>query len=111
MTALGSLLGIFLVLRSQLPQIRTLGDYAPPQSTMVYSDDGQLIGMLQTERRTVVPFSALPRHVVLAFFGRRRRQLLRARRHRLLRYLARGRQETCAQARTCRVPAPSRNKR
>ncbi len=69
MTALGSLLGIFLVLRAQLPQIRSLGDYAPPQSTMVYSDDGQLVGMLQSERRTVVPFSALPRHVVLAFLA------------------------------------------
>src|SRR5262249_14924695 len=69
MVALGSLLGVFLVLRAQLPQIRNLGDYAPPQSTMVWSDDGQLIGMLQSERRTVVPFSALPRHVVLAFLA------------------------------------------
>lgn len=67
--AVVSLLGAFALLRAQLPQIRTLADYTPPQSTMVYSDDGQLVGMLQSERRTVVPFSALPRHVVLAFLA------------------------------------------
>jgi penicillin-binding protein 1A len=63
------LVGGLLYLRADLPTIRTLADYNPPQATKIYSDDGQLVADLAHERRTVVSVAALPRHVVQAFLA------------------------------------------
>ncbi|HET6344669.1 MAG TPA: transglycosylase domain-containing protein, partial [Myxococcota bacterium] len=76
-TALGSLIlaggaaGVssYLYLRAEMPKIRSLADYEPLQSTQVFSDDGHLVGAFHNERRTVVPFSAIPAHVVHAFLA------------------------------------------
>jgi penicillin-binding protein 1A len=52
---------------SNLPFVGSVKDYAPPVITRIYSDDGQIIGRLWEERRTVVPVSDLPQHVINAF--------------------------------------------
>ena len=52
---------------SNLPFVGSVKDYAPPVITRIYSDDGQIIGRLWEERRTVVPVSELPQHVINAF--------------------------------------------
>jgi len=50
-----------------LPDLNVLKDYQPPESTMVFDRNGQLVGRFFDERRTVVPIKSLPRYVPLAF--------------------------------------------
>ena len=52
-----------------LPRIHDIGDYQPPQSTRIYSDDGHLVAELARERRRVVPIEQIPEHVVRAFLA------------------------------------------
>jgi penicillin-binding protein 1A len=61
--------GAVAYVRAELPVIRSLADYTPRQSTRIISHDGQLIGQLYNERRTVVPFARMPQHVVQAFLA------------------------------------------
>ncbi|RYF42686.1 MAG: penicillin-binding protein, partial [Cytophagaceae bacterium] len=69
-----ALVGTFCVVgtayvRAELPVIHSLSDYAPRQASRVITQDGQLIGQFYNERRTVVPFSRIPLHVVHAFLA------------------------------------------
>lgn len=64
-----AVLMMFVYLSFTVPTIRSLGDYAPKQTTHIYSDDGELVGQLYAERRTVVPFGSIPEHVVRAFLS------------------------------------------
>jgi penicillin-binding protein 1A len=52
---------------SNLPYVGSVKDYRPPVITRIYSDDGQVIGRLWEEKRTVVPVSELPQHLINAF--------------------------------------------
>jgi len=52
---------------SNLPYVGSVKDYRPPVITRIYSDDGQIIGRLWEEKRTVVPVSGLPPHLINAF--------------------------------------------
>jgi penicillin-binding protein 1A len=45
---------------ASLPKIQTLDDYHPKVTTRIMSADGQLIGEVFTERRTVVPYEQIP---------------------------------------------------
>ena len=55
---------------SRLPSVEELKrGYDPPQVTRVLARDGTLLGSVFTERRTVVPFAAIPGHVKLAFLA------------------------------------------
>jgi len=63
------LAGAFIYLKSELPSLHTVADYQPPRVSRVYSDDGELVGELFTERRTVVPIEAIPPQVVHAFLA------------------------------------------
>ena len=54
---------------SDLPNIRLLGEYAPLESSRVYSSDGQVIAELYLERRTFVPYYEIPVHVKKAFIS------------------------------------------
>ncbi len=49
-----------------LPTVETLRSYTPPQTTRVVDRNGQLIGEIFTERRTVVPMERIPRVLVLS---------------------------------------------
>ena len=66
---LAAVLALFLYVNAELPQIRSIGDYVPKQSSRVYSDDGLAVGAFFTERRSVVPFGNIPKHVVQAFLA------------------------------------------
>ncbi len=61
------LIASYLYLQAQIPKIRSLTDYRPPQGSHVYSDDGQLVAVFAKERRTVIPVESLPKHVTYAF--------------------------------------------
>ncbi len=60
---LGSLIGLVIVYKSDLPEVQTLEDYRPNVITELYSDDGQIIGSFALERRIVVPYEKIPRQL------------------------------------------------
>jgi penicillin-binding protein 1A len=68
---LGALLvlGAYAYFSRDLPSVSALRDYKPPQTTRVYDRNKIVIGEIFDERRTVIPMSQIPRHVVLAFLA------------------------------------------
>ncbi|MGQ9688977.1 MAG: penicillin-binding protein 1A [Desulfobaccales bacterium] len=50
-----------------LPDFTAIKEYRPPVVTRIYARDGRLMGEFYAERRIEVPYSRLPRHLVLAF--------------------------------------------
>lgn len=54
---------------SDLPAIKSLEEYSPVESSLVYSSDGKLIAELYLERRTFVPHYGIPDHVKKAFIA------------------------------------------
>jgi penicillin-binding protein 1A len=58
--------GLLFVISRELPTLNSLGDYDPPQATVVYGADGELIARFARERRTVVPFERIPSVMVEA---------------------------------------------
>ncbi len=63
------IIGFFFYLKAQLPDLSSIKNYDPKRSTRIYSEDGELVGELFVERRTVVPIEAIPKHVVHAFLA------------------------------------------
>ncbi len=69
-TGLLSLAGaaaFYVAFLRDLPDLETLDDYRPPIASHVYDRSGAPIGEFYNERRVLVPFAAIPRHVVMAF--------------------------------------------
>lgn len=54
---------------TDLPTLRGLEEYAPAESSLVYSSDGKLLAELYLERRTFVPHYLIPDHVKKAFIS------------------------------------------
>jgi penicillin-binding protein 1A len=52
---------------SDLPDFTSIKEFRPPVVTQIFARDGQRIGEFYNERRIEVPYSRLPRHLVLAF--------------------------------------------
>lgn len=50
-----------------LPDFTTIKEYRPPVVTTIYTRDGRLMGEYCAERRIEVPYSRLPRHLIMAF--------------------------------------------
>jgi penicillin-binding protein 1A len=59
-------IGGYAYFSRNLPSVTSLRDYRPPQTTRVYDRHKKVIGEIFTERRTVIPMSQVPRHVVLS---------------------------------------------
>ena len=55
--------------QSGLPQIITVKDYKPLLVSEVYDRNNQKIGEFARERRTLVPYNKIPKHVVQAFLA------------------------------------------
>ncbi len=66
-TLLGVLGGVLYWTTSDLPNIKLLEEYAPLESSSVYSSDGKVIAELYLERRTFIPYYLIPNHVRKAF--------------------------------------------
>lgn len=64
-----SLVGVFLYISSDLPQINSLKDYNPPMNSKIVSKDGEILLEIGTETRDVVPFDKIPKKVVNAFLA------------------------------------------
>lgn len=54
---------------SDLPNIKLLEEYAPFESSKVYSNDGKLLAEFYIERRTYIPYFQIPDHVKKAFIS------------------------------------------
>ena len=52
---------------SDLPNIKLLEEYAPLESSRVYSSDGKVLAELYVERRTFIPYYQIPDHLKKAF--------------------------------------------
>lgn len=63
----GIIIGFFYWTVSDLPSIKALEEYAPIESSQVYSSDGKLIAEFYVERRTFIPYYKIPGHVKKAF--------------------------------------------
>src|SRR5512137_1005881 len=59
----------YVWLSRDLPSVESLAAYRPPVVSEIVSSDGQVVGELFEERRRVVPYEAIPRHVVSAFLA------------------------------------------
>lgn len=64
--AAGGVAGLIAYHGRDLPDVRTLRDVQEPQTTRVVDRDGEVLGELFTERRTVVPLDQIPRVLVLS---------------------------------------------
>jgi penicillin-binding protein 1A len=60
---------LYLELTADLPPVEQLLSYRPPIATRVYADDGTPIAEFFVERRYLVPFERIPRHVRQAFLA------------------------------------------
>jgi len=58
---------VYYTFIKDLPDFTSIKAYRPPVVTTIYSRDGRLIGEYCSERRIEVPYSRLPRHLVMAF--------------------------------------------
>jgi penicillin-binding protein 1A len=58
---------VYLTLLRDLPDYRSLADYSPAQTSVVFDRDGREIGEFFEQRRRLVKVSELPKHLVLAF--------------------------------------------
>ncbi len=52
---------------SNLPYIGSVKEYRPPIITEIFSDDGEVIGRLWEEKRTIVHLDQMPKHLIQAF--------------------------------------------
>ena len=61
--------GVFIYYHflKDLPDFTAIKEFRPSVITQVYARDGQRIGEFYSERRIEVPYSRLPRHLILAF--------------------------------------------
>ncbi len=63
------IIGIIASFSNNLPSIDDLGKYRPLQTTVIYSSDGRVIGMLYRQNRRWVPLAEIPKHVRLALIA------------------------------------------
>lgn len=59
----GMVVGVFLTLIHDLPEIRSLESFKPSAVTRIYSSDKVLLAELFAERRDPVPLSVIPKHL------------------------------------------------
>jgi penicillin-binding protein 1A len=56
----GSLLGVFLAVESDLPQVTSLEDFQPNIITQIFAADGSVLGEFAIEKRVVIAFRDIP---------------------------------------------------
>ena len=83
----GAALGL-LALFGDFPSIEPAAAYRPSVSSKIYDRTNRLVGEIYLEKRTVVPYQAIPRHVVNAFLAAEDANFFR---HRGVDYVAIGR--------------------
>ncbi len=65
---LGAVAGLVLLAKfGEFPSIDSAGAYRPSVSSKIYDRNNRIVGEIYIEKRSVVPFKSIPRHVVNAF--------------------------------------------
>jgi penicillin-binding protein 1A len=59
----------YKALKSGLPEIITVADYKPLLVSPIYDRTGKKVGEFFRERRTLVPYSKMPKHLIEAFLA------------------------------------------
>jgi penicillin-binding protein 1A len=67
LVALAAGVGFYWAFLRDLPDIRSVEDYRPPQTSVVLDREGRRIGEFFVERRELVTLDQIPQHVVRAF--------------------------------------------
>jgi len=67
LAALAAGVGFYLAFLRDLPDIRSVEDYRPPEVSVVVDREGRRIGEFFVERRELVTLDQIPQHVVRAF--------------------------------------------
>jgi len=62
---LGALL--FVQVSLQIPDIRSVANYKPPQATLIYDRYGNIVDRMFTENRTVISLKMMPKNLPAAF--------------------------------------------
>jgi len=57
---IGAFVGLLIVYKSDLPEVKQLEDYRPNVITELYADDGGTIGSFALERRVVITYEQIP---------------------------------------------------
>ena len=57
---LGSMVGVYMAVRQNLPSISELEEFRPNIITYIYSDDGEIIREYSIEKRIEIPFEEIP---------------------------------------------------
>ncbi len=65
----GAVGGFIVWVLNDLPEIRSLEDYKPLESSFVYSSDGKVLAEFYLERRNFVPHHKIPERVKKAFIA------------------------------------------
>lgn len=63
------IVGALISIKSSLPKIMQIKDYEPLLVSQVYDRNGKKIGEFFRERRTLVPYEKIPKHLVNAFLA------------------------------------------
>lgn len=66
LTVVAAIAGVLVVsiIARDLPELKSLADYKPKQSTVVYGQGGQVVARFASERRTVVAYERIPRSMI-----------------------------------------------
>jgi penicillin-binding protein 1A len=64
---IGGAAAFYWIFLRDLPDPRSIADYRPPLASNVYDREGRPIGEFYRERRHLVQFDEVPRHVIQAF--------------------------------------------
>ncbi|MFZ4712793.1 MAG: penicillin-binding protein 1A [Bacteriovoracaceae bacterium] len=64
-----TLVGLFMYVSMDLPQISSLADYQPPVASQILSQDGKILLELYTEKREIAKMEEIPRRVIDAFLS------------------------------------------
>lgn len=67
--AIGAFAGFLYWTLTDLPEIKTLENYRPSESSFIYSSDGKILAELYLERRNFIPHYNIPAHVKKAFIA------------------------------------------
>jgi len=64
-----TLVGLLIYFSRDLPSVSSLRNYEPPQTTRIVDRNGEVLGEIFRERRTVVPLKRVPRVLILSILA------------------------------------------
>ena len=63
------ILGILWSYSNNIPDYKFLKNYKPPESSKVYSSDGELVADFSKEKRIFIPINSIPKNVINSFLS------------------------------------------